>query len=332
MAALQLVALLSLIQAVSSSHLVPNPRQHALRDRSVVHKPVLKLRGGSGGLDWRYFVAGSISAGLSHGYTTPIDVVKTRMQTNPELYNSTLDAVRKIVKDDGPLFLLQGLGPTVLGYGAEGAIKFGSYEMCKPLFASLTPSKMLNYLFASCVAGALAAVVLCPAEEIRIKLVADPSYAPSAGAALLRLSREKGILASLLGFPAMAAKQVPYTMGKQVSFDFLCTLAALLIKWSVGSGCSDALVKKLAPTMAALPAAVLAAVMSHPGDCLLTEYYKGTSPGLLYSLRRMIREHGLGGLFIGLQARLVHVIGIIWVQLIMYDSIKVALGLPSTGH
>ena len=32
------------------------------------------------------------------------------------------------------------------------------------------------------------------------------------------------------------------------------------------------------------------------------------------------------------QARLVHVIGIIWVQLIMYDSIKQSLGLPATGH
>jgi len=27
-----------------------------------------------------------------------------------------------------------------------------------------------------------------------------------------------------------------------------------------------------------------------------------------------------------------HVIGIIWVQLILYDTIKQALGLPSTGH
>ena len=31
------------------------------------------------------------------------------------------------------------------------------------------------------------------------------------------------------------------------------------------------------------------------------------------------------------QARLLHVIGIIWVQLVMYDRLKVALGLPATG-
>ena len=177
---------------------------------------LLQLRGG--GADWRYFVAGGGAAAISHGITTPIDVVKTRMQTNPELYNgSTTLALKKIVADDGALFLLQGLGPTLVGYGLEGALKFGSYEMAKPLFAHVTPSTMVNYLLASCVAGALAAIVLCPAEEVRIRLVADPSYASGPLQALVRLSASNGPLASLAGFPAMCAKQVPYTMGKQVT-------------------------------------------------------------------------------------------------------------------
>ena len=44
------------------------------------------LTANSGGADWRYFAAGGVSAAISHGYTTPLDVIKTRMQTNPELY------------------------------------------------------------------------------------------------------------------------------------------------------------------------------------------------------------------------------------------------------
>lgn len=65
------------------------------------------------------------------------------------------------------------------------------------------------------VAGAVASLVLCPAEDVRIRLVADPTYAPDALAALRRLSRENGPLASFAGFTAMMSKQVPYTMGKQ---------------------------------------------------------------------------------------------------------------------
>lgn len=86
--------------------------------------------------DWRFFAAGGLSAALSHGYTTPIDVVKTRMQTNPELEKqSVLDATRTLVQQEGPGFLFQGLAPTLCGYGVEGALKFGCYELLKPHFA-----------------------------------------------------------------------------------------------------------------------------------------------------------------------------------------------------
>ena len=43
-------------------------------------------------------------------------------------------------------------------------------------------------------------------------------------------------------------------------------------------------------------------------------------------------EGGLPALFRGLRARLMHVISIIWVQLIVYDQTKQLLGLPATGH
>ena len=47
-----------------------------------------------------------------------------------------------------------------VGYGLEGALKFGCYEACKSLFANLTPHKVTNYLLASVVAGAVASIVL----------------------------------------------------------------------------------------------------------------------------------------------------------------------------
>ena len=36
-------------------------------------------------IDYRYFVAGGTCAAISHGITTPIDVVKTRIQANPQV-------------------------------------------------------------------------------------------------------------------------------------------------------------------------------------------------------------------------------------------------------
>jgi hypothetical protein len=36
-------------------------------------------------IDYRYFVAGGTCAAFSHGITTPIDVVKTKIQANPKV-------------------------------------------------------------------------------------------------------------------------------------------------------------------------------------------------------------------------------------------------------
>ena len=140
------------------------------------------------------------------------------MQTDPLLqHESVVGATRAVVKAEGVTFLFKGLSATCAGYGLEGSLKFGCYEMLKPAFATLTPNRMVNYLCASVVAGAVASVVLCPAEEVRIRQVSDPAYADASTVDTFnRLCAERGALASFEGIPAMCAKQVPYTMGKQV--------------------------------------------------------------------------------------------------------------------
>jgi hypothetical protein len=53
--------------------------------------------------------------------------------------------------------------------------------------------------------------------------------------------------------------------------------------------------------------------------------------GFFPIIRHIYQQHGLGGFYIGLQARLAHVASIITTQLVLYDLIKMALGLPVTG-
>ena len=56
-------------------------------------------------------------------------------------------------------------GPTVVGYGLEGALKFGFYETFKVLFKTVTPSQFVNFLMASVVAGGVASIVLVRDES-----------------------------------------------------------------------------------------------------------------------------------------------------------------------
>lgn len=128
-----------------------------------------------------------------------------------------LAATVDIVKTDGPGALLTGLGPTLVGYGVEGAMKFGVYEVAKPVMKALLTRNNddsmagFAYLFASILAGAVAALLLCPMESLRIKQVTDPSFAKdSIFTGLPKIIRQDGLLSLFGGVMAMLAKQVRF--------------------------------------------------------------------------------------------------------------------------
>lgn len=301
-------------------------------------------------IDYRYFVAGGVCAATSHGITTPIDVIKTKMQAEPEVYDKGVtDALTTVLKTEGPGALLGGLGPTVIGYGIEGAMKFGVYEVSKPAVLALLGEtrRAAAYVTASVLAGAVASVLLCPAESARIRVVTDPDYAGlGLLAAFRKLCREGaheggglggGILslsATFAGISAMLAKQVPYTMAKQVSFDVFAgaLYAALADRGASAAVVEDA--KWAVSVIAAFAASLFACIFSMPGDTILTETYKdrqSASKGIFGVVRGIRERHGLAGFFAGTKARIAHVGLIITSQLVIYDLVKQALGLPATG-
>ena len=169
-----------------------------------------------------------------------------------------LGATAAIVQDEGAGALLSGLGPTVVGYGIEGAMKFGVYEVAKPIMKSLlNGSQGLAYMMASVLAGAVAALLLCPMESLRIRQVTDSSYAKdSLLTGLPKLIRQDGVASLFGGVWAMLAKQVPYTFGKQVSCFMLC----LPKFWR--SACRLPFVRRLRHA---------ACLLSQPDDAILTE-------------------------------------------------------------
>jgi hypothetical protein len=187
-------------------------------------------------VDLRYFVAGGTCAAFSHGITTPIDVVKTRIQANPEKYNKGMvTATSDIIKTEGAAALLTGLGPTVLGYGVEGAMKFGIYEVSKPILKSLLSSRSKNrdplaFIMASIFAGAIAALLLCPMESLRIKQVTDGSFAAdSILTGIPKIVQQDGIGSLFRGVLAMLSKQVGSLKEKRDIWEtfFLSNLHAL---------------------------------------------------------------------------------------------------------
>jgi len=312
----------------------PPPNREITDDEKTLSKPVVSKKKAS---DPRFFIAGGASAAISHGITTPIDVVKTKMQSEASLSDlSPTEAALRIVEAEGPQALTAGLGPTVIGYGVEGALKFGVYETLKPIFLSLcdgVTDPTQPYLVAAICAGALASIILCPMEETRIKLVTDTSFANGLIDGLSKIVKEDGILSPFQkGLAPMLSKQVPYTMGKQVSFDlFAGMLYGTLLGLTFLPKNGIALEVEVG---AAFMASIVACLASQPGDVLLTATYKnsdGTNGNFFETIQRVNQDGGIFAFFKGLNARFIHVGCIITFQLVIYDQIKQSLGLPASG-
>jgi solute carrier family 25 phosphate transporter 3 len=230
-------------------------------------------------------LAGGICCGLTHGALTPVDVVKTRIQLEPQKYNQGMAAsARTVIAEEGAGALLTGLGPTCQGYFVQGWFKFGGVEVFKTKAAmsmgekAAWENRTAITLGASAVAEFIADVFLCPYEACRIRLVSNPEYAPGMVSCAQKMVGEMGMIPAFYsGFVPILCKQIPYTMAKFVVQQQAAegiygaigqtpkTMGSLgNISVSLGSG---------------VIAGVVAAIISHPADTLLSKINKAGAGG-----------------------------------------------------
>ncbi|WWC62932.1 uncharacterized protein I303_105530 [Kwoniella dejecticola CBS 10117] len=278
----------------------------------------------------RFALAGALGCAITHGALTPVDVVKTRIQLEPEVYNKGMvGGFRQIIAKEGAGALLTGFGPTAVGYAIQGAFKFGGYEFWKKKAIDVLgvdkarENRQLVYLGASGIAEFFADIALCPLEATRIRLVSQPSFATGLASGFLRILREEGPGAFYAGFGPILFKQVPYTMAKFGVFEVASEKILQLTgrsKDSLSSGQQTGL-----NLSAGLIAGMAAAVISQPADTLLSKINKTKgAPGQSTTSRlvQMAGQLGVGGLFTGMGARLVMIGTLTAGQFFIYGDIK----------
>ncbi|KAJ1951020.1 Mitochondrial carrier protein ymc2 [Linderina macrospora] len=130
-------------------------------------------------------VAGSAGGIMQVLVGQPFDTVKVRMQTQPDLYKGTMDAVRKTIQNDGFGGFYKGTTTPLVGVGLCVSIQFLVMEHMKRTFGRingtpanqapvLTPSQLY---MAGAAAGLANSVVSGPVEHIRVRLQVQSSGA-----------------------------------------------------------------------------------------------------------------------------------------------------------
>ncbi|KJK84477.1 hypothetical protein H634G_00841 [Metarhizium anisopliae BRIP 53293] len=332
------------LMVLNSFHLIaehaPSPGEaiRATRDRIVAAKgnslvgaeATEKIAGAS--LYARYALAGSFCCAFTHAVLTPVDVVKTRIQLEPTRYSSSLfRSARQIASHEGLGAFSTGLGPTVVGYGLQGACKFGGYEFFKARavdhlgYENAVHNRSAVYLASAATAEFFGDIALCPFESVRIRLVSQPTYADGFANALIKLGREEGLAGLYSGLGPILLKQIPYTMATFLVYEKAIQTAYTYVdKAKVSTAGATGI--NLA---AGLVAGVAAAVVSQPADTILSKVNKDKGLAGESVTRRLVRiATGLGwrGAFTGMQARLVMVGGMTAVQFGIYGDTKKLFG------
>ncbi|THU45566.1 hypothetical protein C4D60_Mb02t19340 [Musa balbisiana] len=88
-------------------------------------------------------LCGGLAGSTAALFTTPFDVVKTKLQTQAPgtlwKYNGVGHALQEIARQEGLQGLYRGLTPRLAMYVSQGAIFFASYEFLKAVFALEAP-------------------------------------------------------------------------------------------------------------------------------------------------------------------------------------------------
>jgi len=281
-------------------------------------------------------LAGGICCGITHGAVCPVDVVKTRIQLEPQKYNQGLvGGFRQVISEEGVLALSTGLTATGIGYFVQGWFKFGGVEFFKIKAVKAIGDKKAwdnrtaIYLGAAAGAEFIADCFLCPLEACRIRSVSDPGYASSFPGVAMRLLKEEGIIRGFYsGFGPILFKQIPYTMAK------------FAVQGRVAEGMYQGMNKQPAEcsgvlnTSVALGSGVIAgvasAIISHPADTLLSKVNKAGAGGDGSIAQRMLnitKETGVMKLCTqGLGARCVMIGTLTALQFGIFDTVMRTLG------
>jgi hypothetical protein len=119
-------------------------------------------------------------------------------QIDPSKYKSITSGFGVLLKEQGVRGFFRGWVPTLLGYSAQGACKFGFYEFFKKYYSDMAGPeyaakyKTLIYLAGSASAELIADVALCPMEAVKVRVQTQPGFARGLADGMPKFLRSEG--------------------------------------------------------------------------------------------------------------------------------------------
>jgi solute carrier family 25 phosphate transporter 3 len=280
----------------------------------------------------RFALSGAICSSSVHLALTPIDVVKTKLQTKPEKYNGIVNSFQKVWNEEGPSSFFTGWVPTALGFFFVGGCVYTLSELCRRYLIDLAgPISATNYeipiiLLSAGFAAFWGSIVSSPFESIRIRSIAQPNFSPRFDGVLARMVQEEGIGSLFSAVPILLVKGIPYSMSKFTVFD-------LSTEWmykTFPAAQEDLQLSLFVSLFCGTLAGIAAALVSNPADATISEMKKTkTDMGPIEAAKMVFDRGGFAGFFKGLQLRMIYYPLVVSLQFLVYDVVRFNLGIGS---
>lgn len=175
-----------------------------------------------------HMIAGAAAGIMEHCIIYPVDVVKTRMQClkpNPNArYTGIVDALVKIVKNEGAFRPVRGMGVVAFGAGPAHALYFSCYEFIKNNFSGPNhkpgDNPRINFL-AGCFATLLHDAVMVPSDVIKQRLQMYNSPYKGLVDCVVKTQRKEGLRAFYRSYFTQLSMNIPFQCTHLVTYDFL---------------------------------------------------------------------------------------------------------------
>lgn len=243
------------------------------------------------------------------------------------MYTGNFQAWGKIYRTEGLRGIFTGWSPTLLGYSAQGAFKYGWYEYFKKTYADLAGPENAQkyktglYLAASASAEFLADIALCPFEAVKVRMQAKiPSPYKGTFDGISQITAKEGFGGLYKGLYPLWARQIPYTMMKFASFE---TIVEMIYDRLPGTKDDYSKVQQIGVSFTGgYLAGILCAIVSHPADVMVSKLNAYREPGEAFGtvVSRIYKDVGFRGLWNGLPVRIVMIGTLTGLQWMIYVS------------
>ncbi|KAG3118468.1 hypothetical protein PI124_g3502 [Phytophthora idaei] len=290
----------------------------------------------SSNFTYRHFMGGAVGGMTAALITSPLEVVKTRLQIRGGSGSfgtqTTFGVMRSIGRTESVYGLWRGISPTLVGVIPARAIYFGSYSTFKEKLASYGLNGRLYNFLSAAGAGSLSATLCCPIWVVKTRLQLMPAHAMTAA------TTRRNVLS--VGFAeietAVAAKARPqFSSVRQVALDmyrkegpraFFRGLSASYwgisesaIQFALYEECKDHIEEptNLKYFLAAGACKLLASVCTYPHEVVRTRMRDQRAPldsnelkykSMIQSIIKIYKEEGRRGLYSGMPAHLMRVV------------------------